>query len=222
MVHGLATDDFKPRLPPPHPHWQQEQANVIQYMLQMAGKYPDWTSVNYKRIRVAWQGSYQAPSWALVAHDIASGQYHIIEAKRLPSGCPSFLNPSDWSQDETQVMSEHFHSHQARIDVGDESAKETCFQWREILDEFGKVINTIESYMATMDPRHTLKYPDAAAFYVWSLQSPSWSSRTLFTPASLLQLEGLGPYGAGLAALALQIQQYQIIGVSKVRPSRRL
>jgi hypothetical protein len=66
-------------------------------------------------------------------------------------------------------MTDWIRSHQARLDAGDKSAKDTMFQFAQLCDMKGKVYQTVESYQELGHPATELKYSLASAFYYAAL-----------------------------------------------------
>ncbi|KAG9083663.1 hypothetical protein FS749_005850 [Ceratobasidium sp. UAMH 11750] len=96
--YPVAWPDFRmagrPALPPQHPIWVQERANL-----------KDWF-----RYLWLWQGGSESPNWNLIAEDINEGRFEYIEKSRLPNPFLPFQHIDLWDEETTRAWSTHIRS----------------------------------------------------------------------------------------------------------------
>ncbi|KAF8595325.1 hypothetical protein BDV93DRAFT_515073 [Ceratobasidium sp. AG-I] len=180
VVYGAPEDTFRPRMPPEHVEHMDERENTVQWMDHLA----------------EWQGNDGPPDWAAIERDLSTGGRRFIDPKRLPVNRPSFSNPLEWTEQETRIMSGHIRSHQMRILAGDDTQKETAFQFRTVFKENGDIRSRHDRYRERVHPLSRLLYPASAALYfarTLSLQERFQPAFSVVVKSYILAVPEYGP-----------------------------
>ncbi|KAG8781155.1 hypothetical protein FRC12_022184 [Ceratobasidium sp. 428] len=117
-IYGLKTNDWRPRLPPEHPQFQQEVDWIDEYVQALA----------------LWQ-CVIGFSWESLAKDFDSRRHNHVLLLRLPTQLKQLTHPSTWSPDQVKLMADHIRLGQQVLDRGDVSQYHWIFQFREGADD---------------------------------------------------------------------------------------
>ncbi|KAG9083853.1 hypothetical protein FS749_005686 [Ceratobasidium sp. UAMH 11750] len=107
--------DGRPALPPEHPIWKQERANLIEFS--------------------EWQGGHEGPNWYLIQNDVNSKKYEMVDKARLPKAHIPFVVPDEWNENMTRIWSKHLRSSTDAFGCVKKSHIDHAFQYRALLNE---------------------------------------------------------------------------------------